>query len=143
MPSINLDHGPAQRPPVADNAIGDRDPVFRSLADPRQRRLAVPQHQRSQVDAVGAQKVESHVGQKVAAKCGGENTGRTSGSDMKGGPDPSDGRNAGSHSKGPRSKRSAPQRGYLAERSGASVQKSEGLASARSARRFSCGQPAN
>jgi hypothetical protein len=43
---VGVDHGPVQRAPFADDAVGEHNPALGPFTDPRQRRLAVPERSR-------------------------------------------------------------------------------------------------
>jgi CheY-like chemotaxis protein len=65
---VSVDHRPVQRPPLADDAVGERNPALGLFADTRKPSLAVLERQRSQIDAVSNEQVEGHVSRKAAAK---------------------------------------------------------------------------
>jgi hypothetical protein len=46
---VSVDHGPVQRPPFADDPIGERNPVLGPFADPRQPGLPLLERQRPQI----------------------------------------------------------------------------------------------
>jgi len=66
---VGVDHGPVQRPPFADDPIGERDPALRPSPTRASTALRCRKRLRPQIHALGDQQVEgTHTGHRLLAR---------------------------------------------------------------------------